>query len=161
MSGKEWRPQRDSNPCLHRERVMSWASRRWGRRRGTRPITRPRLVYPLCGSRSTPTNILDYISYSKRRSAGGESCVLDLDLHLLAPLPAVELQAPCDMQRGAAAAEQGAAQFLAGGAECDRLQPPAVRPGQHAAHVVGADDIGHRHALRREDEARLRIACAE
>ena len=27
-----WRPQRDSNPCLHRERVMSWASRRWGRK---------------------------------------------------------------------------------------------------------------------------------
>jgi hypothetical protein len=25
-----WQPQRDSNPCLHLERVMSLASRRWG-----------------------------------------------------------------------------------------------------------------------------------
>src|SRR5882724_2610203 len=29
---KSWRPQRESNPCLHRERVMSWAARRWGPR---------------------------------------------------------------------------------------------------------------------------------
>src|SRR5689334_10841038 len=28
---KNWRPQGDSNPCRYRERVMSWASRRWGR----------------------------------------------------------------------------------------------------------------------------------
>ena len=27
---EEWRPQGDSNPCIHRERVVSWASRRWG-----------------------------------------------------------------------------------------------------------------------------------
>ena len=26
-----WQPQRDSNPCLHLERVVSLASRRWGR----------------------------------------------------------------------------------------------------------------------------------
>src|SRR5687767_1227651 len=48
-----WRPQRDSNPCLHRERVMSWASRRWGRRRGYKPNVSARLVYLLCGPRST------------------------------------------------------------------------------------------------------------
>ena len=29
-----WRPQRDSNPCLSLERAISWASGRWGRRRG-------------------------------------------------------------------------------------------------------------------------------
>ena len=27
-----WRPQGDSNPRYRRERAMSWASRRWGRR---------------------------------------------------------------------------------------------------------------------------------
>src|SRR6187551_272945 len=27
-----WRPQGDSNPCRRRERAVSWASRRWGRR---------------------------------------------------------------------------------------------------------------------------------
>ena len=26
-----WQPQRDSNPCLHLQRVMSLATRRWGR----------------------------------------------------------------------------------------------------------------------------------
>ncbi len=30
---KNWRPQGDSNPRYRRERAMSWASRRWGRRR--------------------------------------------------------------------------------------------------------------------------------
>ena len=28
----KWRPQGDSNPCYIRERDVSWASRRWGRR---------------------------------------------------------------------------------------------------------------------------------
>jgi hypothetical protein len=59
-----WRPQRDSNPCLHRERVMSWASRRWGRRRGYKPNFSARLVYLLCWSRSTTTNILKWLDYS-------------------------------------------------------------------------------------------------
>ena len=31
---QNWRPQRESNPCLHLERVVSWTSRRWGRRAG-------------------------------------------------------------------------------------------------------------------------------
>ena len=61
-----WRPQRDSNPCLHRERVMSWASRRWGRRRGYKPNFSARLVYLLCWSRSTTTNILKWLNYSSR-----------------------------------------------------------------------------------------------
>src|SRR4051812_8565381 len=29
----EWRPHRDSNSGYRRERAVSWASRRWGRRR--------------------------------------------------------------------------------------------------------------------------------
>ena len=29
---QRWRPQGDSNPRYRRERAMSWASRRWGRR---------------------------------------------------------------------------------------------------------------------------------
>ena len=62
-----WRPQRDSNPCLHRERVMSWASRRWGRRRGYKPNFSARLVYLLCWSRSTTTNILKWLNYSSRK----------------------------------------------------------------------------------------------
>jgi hypothetical protein len=28
---RRWQPQRDSNPCLHLERVVSLATRRWGR----------------------------------------------------------------------------------------------------------------------------------
>jgi hypothetical protein len=62
-----WRPQRDSNPCLHRERVMSWASRRWGRRRGYKPNFSARLVYLLCWFRSTTTNILKWLNYSSRK----------------------------------------------------------------------------------------------
>jgi hypothetical protein len=62
-----WRPQRDSNPCLHRERVMSWASRRWGRIRGYKPNFSARLVYLLCWSRSTTTNILKWLNYSSRK----------------------------------------------------------------------------------------------
>ncbi len=31
-----WRPVRDSNPCTQRERLVSWASRRTGRRAGFR-----------------------------------------------------------------------------------------------------------------------------
>ena len=62
-----WRPQRDSNPCLHRERVMSWASRRWGRRRGYKPNFSARLVYLLCWSRSTATNILKWLNYSSHK----------------------------------------------------------------------------------------------
>src|SRR5258708_38700726 len=30
----QWRPQRDSNPCLGLERATSWASGRWGRSEG-------------------------------------------------------------------------------------------------------------------------------
>lgn len=29
-TGLLWRPQADSNRCTNRERVVSWASRRWG-----------------------------------------------------------------------------------------------------------------------------------
>ena len=37
-----WRPQGDSNPRTYRERVVSWASRRWGRGLArTRPIVWP------------------------------------------------------------------------------------------------------------------------
>ena len=52
------------------------------------------------------------------------------------------------MKRGAAARQQRAAQILARDAECDRLEAAAIGAGQHAAHMVTADDIGHRHALR-------------
>ena len=36
-----WRPQGDSNPCYRRERAMSWASRRWGRRWAPAGAQRP------------------------------------------------------------------------------------------------------------------------
>ena len=41
-----WRPQGDSNPRRYRERVMSWASRRWGRVACQRLMRRHRLVEP-------------------------------------------------------------------------------------------------------------------
>jgi hypothetical protein len=37
---EEWRPQGDSNPCIHRERVVSWASRRWGQDEHNEPSSK-------------------------------------------------------------------------------------------------------------------------
>ena len=49
---------------------------------------------------------------------------------------------------------------LVGGAEGDGVEARAVAAFQHAAHVDLADDLGELDAVRREGEARLRIALA-
>ncbi len=43
VSGKRWRPQRDSNPCFGLERATSWASGRWGLLRKPLP-KEPRMI---------------------------------------------------------------------------------------------------------------------
>ena len=50
VASLEWRPQGDSNPCRRRERAVSWASRRWGRKR--RAAILPEGVGP--GSKKAP-----------------------------------------------------------------------------------------------------------
>jgi site-specific DNA recombinase len=40
---QEWRPVRDSNPCYQRERLVSWASRRTGRRAAWVALAAPRV----------------------------------------------------------------------------------------------------------------------
>ena len=40
---QEWRPVRDSNPCYQRERLVSWASRRTGRRAAWVAVAAPRV----------------------------------------------------------------------------------------------------------------------
>ncbi len=38
---RNWRAQRDSNPCFRRERATSWTARRWARE-GAKSVAKPR-----------------------------------------------------------------------------------------------------------------------
>jgi hypothetical protein len=78
-AGLIWRPQRDSNPCLQRERLVSLTPRRWGRGRcdggrGSRFYRgrQARLKTPrrrMCGGRREPAP-----QRSERRKSPGSAC---------------------------------------------------------------------------------------
>ena len=57
-AGDAWRPLGDSNPCNHRERVVSWASRRRGLRRWSRPICAGRTASDGGGKRDRTADLL-------------------------------------------------------------------------------------------------------
>jgi hypothetical protein len=61
---RRWRPQGDSNPRYRRERAMSWASRRWGRRKigGARRDRTVDLLHAM--------QALSQLSYGPTRGAG-------------------------------------------------------------------------------------------
>ena len=61
----------------------------------------------------------------------------------------------------AAAVAQRHAEFLAGGAECDGVEPGAVGGFQPHAHMRLADFLGIGHRMRRQRNHRLGIARAE
>ena len=144
---QEWRPLRESNPCLHLERVVSWTSRRRGRV-GRHLEARSGKIKP-------------FWRRSARGSPLGVGDVVDEELHPVAAIAGVGAQVSRDMERRAARVEKRRADRRFGAAKGDRVEPPTPLARQHAAHVAPAHHVDAHHPAAGEGEARLGVADAE
>ena len=86
--------------------------------------------------------------------------VPDDELGIAPALPFVGAQMSGDVERCSHRSQQRLPQRVAGAAKGDRFETSPVRPGENAAHVVGADDIRLDDARTGNREPGLRISGA-